>query len=62
MDALIIATKTEEEVQHVKELLPSRFMMTDMGELHYYLGIAITMSGKLLLKGRLIYNIVQWRL
>ena len=42
VDDLIIATKTKEEMQHVKELLQSRFMMMDMGELHYCLGIAIT--------------------
>ena len=41
VDDLIIATKTEKEMQQVKQLLQSRFMMTDMGELHYCLGIAI---------------------
>ena len=42
VDDLIIAAKTEEEMQQVKQLLQSRFLMTDMGELHYCLGIAIT--------------------
>ena len=42
VDDLIIATKTEEEMQQVKELLQSWFMMMDMGELHYFLGITIT--------------------
>ena len=41
VDDLIIATKTEGEMQLVKELLHSQFKMKDMGELHYYLGITI---------------------
>ena len=39
VDDLIIAAKTEEEMQQVKELLQSRFMMKDMAELHYCIGI-----------------------
>ena len=42
VDDLIIATKTKVEIQQVKELLQSPFMMMDMGELHYCLGIAST--------------------
>ena len=42
VDDLIIAAKTEDEMKQVKRLLQSRFMMTDMGELHYFLGIVIT--------------------
>ena len=42
VDDLIIATKADKEMKHVKELLQSQFKMTDMGELHYCLGIAIT--------------------
>ena len=41
VDDLIIATKTEGEMQLVKELLHSQFKMKDMGELHYCLGITI---------------------
>ena len=41
MDDLIIATKTEGEMQLVKEVLHSRFKMKDMGKLHYCLGITI---------------------
>ena len=41
VDDLIIASKTDKEMKHVKELLQSQFKMTDMGELHYCLGIAI---------------------
>ena len=41
MDDLIIATKTEEEIKEIKQQPHSRFMMKDMGELHYCLGISI---------------------
>ena len=41
VDDLIIATKTPEEMQEVKQLLSSQFQMKDMGELHYCLGITI---------------------
>lgn len=41
MDDLIIATKTNEEMLEVKQLLQSQFKMKDLGELHYCLGIAI---------------------
>ena len=41
MDDLIIATKTPEEMQEVKQLLSLQFQMKDMGELHYCLGITI---------------------
>ena len=41
VDDLIIATKTEGEMQLVKEVLHSRFKMKDMGKLHYCLGITI---------------------
>ena len=41
VDDLIIATKTDEEMQQVKQLLQSQFKMKDMGELHYCLGISI---------------------
>ena len=41
MDDLIIATKTEKDMQQVKKLLQSQFKMKDMGELHYCLGITI---------------------
>ena len=42
VDDLVIATKTEEEMQRVEQLLQSRFMVTDIVELHYFLGIATT--------------------
>ena len=42
VDVLIITAKTEEEMQQVKQLFQSRFMMMDMGELHNCLGIVIT--------------------
>ena len=41
MDDLIIATKTEQEMQEVKYQLQLQFKMKDMGELHYCLGISI---------------------
>ena len=41
MDHLIIATKTEKDMQQVNKLLQSQFKMKDMGELHYCLGITI---------------------
>ena len=41
VDDLIIATKTEKDMQQVKKLLQSQFKMKDMGELHYCLGITI---------------------
>ena len=41
VDDLIIATKTPEEMQEVKQLLSSQFQMKDLGELHYCLGITI---------------------
>ena len=41
VDDLIIATKTLEEMQEVKQLLSSQFQMKDMGKLHYCLGITI---------------------
>ena len=41
VDDLIIATQTEEEMKQVKELFQSQFMMKDLGELHYCLGITI---------------------
>ena len=41
VDDLIIATETEEEMKQVKELFQSQFMMKDLGELHYCLGITI---------------------
>ena len=41
VDDLIIAMKTPEEIQEVKQLLNSQFQMKDMGELHYCLGITI---------------------
>ena len=37
VDDLIIATKTPEEMQEVKQLLNSQFQMKDVGELHYCL-------------------------
>ena len=42
VDDLIIVTETKEEMQQVKELLQSRFIMTDIRVLHYCLGIIIT--------------------
>ena len=42
VDDLIIATKTTEDMQELKQLLQSRLKMKDMGELHYCLGINIT--------------------
>ena len=50
VDDLIMATKTQEEMQQVKQLLQSRFKMKDLGELHYCLGIIIKydMVGKLI--------------
>lgn len=41
VDDLIIATKIEEEMQLVKELLHSQFKMKDTGELYYCLRITI---------------------
>ena len=41
VDDLIIATKTDEEMQDVKQQLQSRFKMKDLGKLHYCLGITI---------------------
>ena len=41
MDHLIIATKTEKDMQQVNKLLQSQFKMKDMGELHYCLEITI---------------------
>ena len=35
VDDLIIARKTPEEMQEVKQLLSLQFQMKDMGELHY---------------------------
>ena len=42
VDGLIIAAKTKEEMQQVKQLLQSQFVMTDIEELHYCLGIVIS--------------------
>ena len=42
VDYLIIATKTVEEIETLKQLLQSQFKMKDMGELHSCLGITIT--------------------
>ena len=44
VDDLIIATKTPEEMQEVKQLLSLQFQMKDMGELHYCLGITICLA------------------
>ena len=41
VDDLIIATKTDEEMQDVQQQLQSRFKMKDLGKLHYCLGITI---------------------
>ena len=42
VDDLIIANKTEKEMQEVKQQLQCQFRMKDMGELHYCLGITIS--------------------
>ena len=41
VDDLIIIANTAEEMRKVKEILSVRFKMTDMGKLHYCLGITI---------------------
>ena len=40
-DDLIIATKTNEEMQEVKQMLQSQFEMKELYELHYCLGVNI---------------------
>ena len=42
VDDLIMATRTDEEMQEVKQQLQSQFKMKDMGELRYCLGITIS--------------------
>ncbi len=44
VDDLILITKTAEEMSDMKSILASRFKMTDMGELHYCLGVTIERS------------------
>ena len=41
VDDLIVISKTEEEIQRLKNDLASRFKMTDLGRLHYCLGITV---------------------
>ena len=41
VDDLIIIANTSEEMAKIKEILSVRFKMTDMGKLHYCLGITI---------------------
>lgn len=48
MDDLIIIANTAEEMTKVKESLSVRFKMTDMGKLHYCLGITIEQEGQCL--------------
>ena len=47
VDDLINATKTNEEMQEVKQMLPSQFEMKDMGELHYCLGVHSKNAGEI---------------
>jgi hypothetical protein len=44
VDDLIILTETEEEMKKVKSDFERKFMMKDMGELHYCLGINIVVN------------------
>jgi len=46
VDDLILITETVEEMQQIKSSLASRFMMKDMGQLHYCLGINININEK----------------
>ena len=42
IDDLILITATVKEMQKVKESLAIQFKMTDMGKLHYCLGLGVT--------------------
>ena len=41
VDDILIAGKTDKQIAEVKGAIANRFKVTDMGELHYFLGIKI---------------------
>ena len=46
VDDLILIAETMDEMKKVKESLATKFRMTDMGKLHYCLGITIVQEEK----------------
>ena len=40
MDDILLAGKSEQKIAHVKADLGKRFLLKDMGELHYFLGVS----------------------
>ena len=60
VDDLIMATRTDEEMQEVKQQLQSQFKMKDMGELHHCLGITISyhQSDKIIEMHQKQYNVI----
>ncbi|KAL8151993.1 hypothetical protein V2J09_021801 [Rumex salicifolius] len=60
VDDIILTTSSTKFLQHVIEALSAEFSMTDMGELHYFLGISVkrTTSGLFLDQSKYAAEIV----
>ena len=41
VDDIVLAGKTDERIEEVKNILAKRFRVKDMGELHYFLGVTV---------------------
>lgn len=41
IDHLLIVRKSQKEINHFKKVLTSRFKITDLGQVTYYLGLCI---------------------
>lgn len=61
VDDIIIASNNENELKIIKASLKQEFCMTDLGELHYFLGIKIDKSkeGLLLSQSTYLKNLLQ---
>ena len=60
VDDLVIGGEHLADIEHIKKLLSSRFEMTDMKELHYFLGIEVirTPDGIMLSQKHYILNLL----
>ena len=60
VDDLVIEGEHLADIEHIKKLLSSRFEMTDMKELHYFLGIEViqTPDGIMLSQKHYILNLL----